>query len=306
MQKKRSLGVLIVEGIMYLLGRLPLKVHYAFYKFIAWLLESVFHYRTQVVDINLARSFPEKKYDELKILRKHCYWHMAITIVQMVWFGACRGAKGRERLRKSHIVEFTNPEEVNRMLSVAPQALLMQTHMGNWELMGGIREYAYSTPLEITLDEFSIAHHGIASGLWTQVMEWNRKAPVSDHVFKGYVHTDSLLRYAITNKGKRMCYAINTDQYPYMGTGSMSVQFMNQETRSMTGATAIACKLDMAVGYLRFMRRIDGGYEMSVVNICDHASQHTPEELMTRYYQLLEEDLKAQPWNYLWTHKRWK
>ncbi len=27
---------------------------------------------------------------------------------------------------------------------------------------------------------------------------------------------------------------------------------------------------------------------------------------MRRYYKLLEADIEAQPWNYLWTHNRWK
>ena len=27
---------------------------------------------------------------------------------------------------------------------------------------------------------------------------------------------------------------------------------------------------------------------------------------MKLYYKHLEEDIQAQPWNYLWTHKRWR
>jgi len=306
MDRHHTWGVKLTEGILYLLGRQPLKWHYTWAKGIAWLLESVLHYRTQVVDVNLARAFPEKKYAELKTIRKQFYRHMANTVVEMVWFGACRGEKGRERLRRSHLVEFTNPEELNRMLSVSQQALLMQTHAGNWELMGGIAQYAYSTPLEVTPATFAVAHHGIASGLWTQVMAHNRIAPVSDCNFQGYVHTDSILRFAILHKGQRMCYALNSDQYPYMGNGSMNVRFMHQDTRSMTGAAAIACKLDMAVAYLRFDVRPEGGYHLTVVPITDHAHESKPEDIMQRYYQLLEEDLQAQPWNYLWTHKRWK
>ena len=45
---------------------------------------------------------------------------------------------------------------------------------------------------------------------------------------------------------------------------------------------------------------------MSVVPLSDNASAEKPDDIMKRYYKLLEEDLQAQPWNYLWTHKRWK
>ena len=32
----------------------------------------------------------------------------------------------------------------------------------------------------------------------------------------------------------------------------------------------------------------------------------TAQDVMKTYYQLLQEDIEAVPWNYLWTHKRWK
>jgi len=64
--------------------------------------------------------------------------------------------------------------------------------------------------------------------------------------------------------------------------------------------------LDMAVGYLRFRCREEGGYTLTIVPISDHAGETTSEAVMKRYYELLEEDLREQPWNYLWTHKRWK
>ena len=45
---------------------------------------------------------------------------------------------------------------------------------------------------------------------------------------------------------------------------------------------------------------------MTVVPLSDRAAGENPVELMQRYYRLLEEDIQKQPWNYLWTHKRWK
>jgi len=45
---------------------------------------------------------------------------------------------------------------------------------------------------------------------------------------------------------------------------------------------------------------------MTAVPIAENASESTVSDIMTQYYKLLEEDLREQPWNYLWTHKRWK
>ena len=50
-------------GITRLLALFPLKFHYFWVDFIAWLLRSVVGYRRDVVAINLARAFPNAKYD---------------------------------------------------------------------------------------------------------------------------------------------------------------------------------------------------------------------------------------------------
>ena len=130
MEKKRTLGIWLVEGLMRLQGMLPLWYHRFLARIIAWLTADVFHYRDHVVMTNLARSFPDKTYEELKLIRKQFYRHFANIFTEMIWFGACRGRWGRKRLHRSHIVEITNPEEMNRMFNCATQMMILQTHTG--------------------------------------------------------------------------------------------------------------------------------------------------------------------------------
>ena len=138
-------------------------------------------------------------------------------------------------------------------------------------------------------------------------MAYNRTAPVADLGFEGYVESSQVLRFVLERKDRKFGYSFITDQYPYRAVGKRSeVEFLHRRTLTMTGGAALACKLDMAVAYLRFECREDGGYRMTLVPLADHAGSHTPEELIGTYYKMLEEDLQRQPWNYLWTHKRWK
>ena len=74
----------------------------------------------------------------------------------------------------------------------------------------------------------------------------------------------------------------------------------------MTGGTALACKFGMSVSYLRWKSVERGRYSVELVPICKDASGETPEGLMRKYYDLLEKDIQDQPWNYLWSHRRWK
>lgn len=273
--------------------------------FLAWLLRSVFRYRAAVVWDNLRHAFPEKSEAEIGHIHKRFYTHLADIFCEMLWFGRCRGPKGRERLHRSHIVELTNPEELNRLYAAAPQLMLLQAHTGNWELIGGILEYSYGVPLDIKPDAFAVSYLRLHNPRADRFMARNRTAPVADLGFDGYVEAGDILRYAFRRKDRKFGYAFITDQYPYWA-GKIRVNFMHRETPSMVAGAALAVKLDMAVGYLRFECREGGGYRMTVVPLCEHAGGQDPALLMKQYYKLLEEDLEKQPWNYLWTHKRWK
>ena len=306
MSKERtSPGTRIAEGLLHLQGRLPLAYHRWWGRRLAWLVGSVFRYRKDVVMANLARCFPDRKYDELQTIGKRFYTHFTTVLTEMIWFGACRGPKGRKRLHESHIVELTNPEELKRIYETYPQIMILQAHTGNWELFGGLNQYAYGTSLDIDPSALAVTYHRMSSPLWESVMAENRAAPVLDQGFHGYVASDNILRFVLENKEKKFLYNFIADQYPYSGTGS-EIDFMHQKTRVTTAAAKLAVKLDMAVVYLRYQCREEGGYSITFVPITEHAGGQDALEITKQYYQLLEEDLEQQPWNYLWTHKRWK
>ena len=69
---------------------------------------------------------------------------------------------------------------------------------------------------------------------------------------------------------------------------------------------ALARKLGMAVEYMSFEQGSPGKYKARFETICTDPAEMTPEEIMSKYYSLLARDIKAQPSNYLWSHKRWK
>ena len=81
---------------------------------------------------------------------------------------------------------------------------------------------------------------------------------------------------------------------------------MHQQTNAMIGSMGLACKLSHAVVYMGMKRLERGRYEVSFTPICEDASQMTPEEILRKYYDLLEQELNETPANWLWSHKRWK
>ena len=304
-REKETLKLRLVRAWMRWHGRLPLGYHRACGRVLGWLIGSVMGYRKQVVTRNLTRCFPEKPAPEIARIRKQFYRHLATVLTETVWFGACRGPKGRKRLHDSHIVEIDNPEVLNDLYAGARQIMILQSHTGNWELIGGIREYSYGPELTITPEAFAVTYLWLHNPLWQTLMEENRTAPVADQGFQGYVEAGTVMRYVLERRDRKFGYSFITDQYPY-NDYHKPVVFMGYPTLMMTGAASLACKLDMAVVYLRFECRPEGGYRMHFVPLAEHAGGQDPEQLMKKYFTLLEEDLAKQPWNYLWTHKRWK
>ena len=75
-----SAGVKITEMLMRLLALQPLKMHYFWGRCLSWFISGPMHYRRDVVMINLARSFPEKKYNELRKIADDFYKHFIISV----------------------------------------------------------------------------------------------------------------------------------------------------------------------------------------------------------------------------------
>ena len=302
-----KVGKFILKGIMSLFALLPLKVHYWNAKGFAWFIGSVVRYRRDDVMVNLARSFPELKYKELKKICKQFYQHFADILVEAIWFGGCSS----EKFHRQRIVELADVEPFNRLYENSPSVMLMTTHCGNWELFGGYAQTNYSgKPMAMREDNCCVVYKRLSSKVWDDIMGENRCAPLTRQIkkqFDGYIESNDIIRYVLSHRDEKKFYLINTDQCPYYNAKTFSVlDFMNQKTATMTAAAALARKCHMSVAYLGMRNDRRGHYFLECRPICTDAATMELDEIMKRYYGFLEADLKAQPFNYLWTHRRWK
>ena len=161
---------------------LPLKARYALGGFVAWLAEKVFRYRADVISANLARSFPEMDYKELKQLQHRFYRHFGELVAEFAWFGGCRSA---ERLHKQHLVEIENPDDINRLYEISPSVMILMSHAGNWELIGGIQSYDYTEkPTHIHENIYFVVYLLQSGKAWNRILEANRTANLQPSAFR--------------------------------------------------------------------------------------------------------------------------
>lgn len=289
---------------MRLLSVLPLGVHRFLCRGVSLLAEHVFRYRKKVVRINIGHSFPDKTPEERKEIEHGFYKHFGDILAEAVWFGKYRR---RETLRKKGICTFEGVEEHRRDYENSNGVMVLTSHCGNWEIMGGWFAYAPYGSLGYVEDAITVVYKSLTSQAWDDVMADNRLAPLLRTSFNGYVDSTKVLRYALEHKNEKRVYVFPTDQYPYRGATKHEIgDFLGQKTLAMTGGAALARKLGLAVEYMSFVQIPGGKYKAKFETICTDPSTMTPEEIMSKYYSLLQRDIEAQPWNYLWSHKRWK
>ena len=301
----KSFAVSLIRGLMVLLSKLPLKFHYFMGDILAWLAMNVIHYRSGVVWKNLSRSFPQLKYRGLKKIYKDFYKHFGEIFAEAIWFGG----SSYERLRKNGIVTVMNPEEISEMYDSAPSMTVLSTHCGNWELMGGLLGYRTATGGKICFEEkdITVVYKKLKNHVFDRVFALNRIAPLVDVGTECEVESSSILRYSIQHRNEKRVYIYPTDQAPYYKSGPHPIgKFMHQDTMAMLGSVGVACRLSHSVMYMKMKQVERGRYEMTLIPICRNASESTPEEIMRKYYDLLEEEINETPHNWLWSHNRWK
>ena len=301
----KKLLVNIIRGLIVVLSKLPLKFHYFMGDILAWLVKNVMKYRYSTVLVNLARSFPDRKYKEIDRIAADFYRHLGEIVAEAIWFGG----SNYKRLYESGLVTVMNQEEIDDYFLNAPSMTVLSTHCGNWELMGGFLGYRTLSGKKVAIQEeqISVVYKKLSSDVSDEVFKRNRVAALERVGTSCEVESSSILRYTVKHKDERRVYIYPTDQAPYWKAGKHPIgEFMHQQTNAMLGSVGLACKFSHSVMYKKMKRVERGRYEMTLIPICRDASQSSPEEIMRKYYDLLQEEINETPYNWLWTHKRWK
>lgn len=285
--------------------RLPLSFHYRCGKVVSWVASKVLRYRWDVVTVNLSRSFPQLDYRGIASLRKGFYDHLGELFAEAMWFGG--NDSNPSRIRREGVAKVLNVPLLTTALDRG-DVMLLCSHFGNWELTSGLLEAMRGEDgtLPVGPDKPKVVYKRLRSGFWDDFLRANRTAPLPP-AYDGYLESSRILRYALSHRGEKNLYIFPVDQYPYRGAAYCTVpSFMNQETRFMSGAAALSRRMGMAVLYMSFDRVGRGRYEVTFKEVCPDASLFEVEDIVRIYASMLEEDIRRNPLNYLWSHRRWK
>ena len=284
---------------LYAISFIPKGAFYLLSDLFAFLMRCVFKYRTSTVAINLARSFPDLKYDQLQKITKEYYHYMCDIFMESVW------AISASPKQLCKMVTVKNPQLMDDMCARHNKIIVMLGHRGNWELIGAFcGEKHNRKPESFANCRIMLGYKKANSAVSNFIFEKMRMHEYAKFGNKGHiVSSNSLLREIVKDKQKSI-YVFIADQSPLLARTVTS--FLNQKTLMFTGAEDIAAKLDLPVVFLDIDRIARGRYEISFSTITESAAKEPKRYITREYARLLEEGIMANKYNWLWSHKRWK
>jgi len=283
---------------VYMFSLFPLRVHYFFSDIISWLLREILKYRASTIHINLARSFPKLKYEEINSIAKEYYKYMSDIICETIW-GLTRTIK---HIEKKGLFKVENPEILNKAVNLHKGVIIMLGHTGNWEMIYGITSYSKGEA-NFKQEQCIFAYHKMSSKIAESIFKRLRLTHVTNA--ESVMPSNKIIRFVIKHKWEDRLYIFNSDQSPE-SSAKFAGNFLNQPTFWVTGGEAIAKKMEMPVVYLYIDRKSRSKYVIRYTSICEDGSKEKDDFILKEYARLLEKDINTNKVNWLWSHKRWK
>ena len=282
-------GYHLLRSATWFLQLFPLRVHYLVSDLLFFLPYYILRYRRDVVDSNLANSFPEKTQSERELIAKKFYQHFCDAFVENLYFDWISEKKGKD------CVKYLNPELLNSYLDQGKQVFTFFGHYNNWEWFCNLPLYSnhrlYAVYKKLRNPTFELFYSNIRSRFGAIPLERadTFKQLVNDH-----------------QNGIPSMSAILFDQTPRPHEIHHWITFLNQDTPVVLGAEKMAQKLDAVVLFLYSRKIRRGYYETEFQLVTEHAKTCSKFEITDKCNSLLEKQIIEQPEYWLWSHKRWK
>lgn len=272
-----------------LLSRLPLRFLYGISSFLFLITFYVIKYRRQLVQKNLANSFPEKTEMERKRIEKDFYRNLCDYSVESLKLLTI----SKEELRKRMI--FKNPEVVLKYLANGQSVWQFASHQFNWEWLLAAGSFAFPGGTDFV-------YQPVHSKFFNDLTNTARTR------FGAYaIKRDEIARQIIKRKDKVRGISLVADQYPgYRRDKKYETTFLNQPTVFFSGANHIALLTQYPVIFYEVRKIKRGYYEATAVEVGTPPYPKDSHTIIDNYIKALEMVICEYPAGWLWSHNRWK
>lgn len=276
----------LLYGFLYLISLLPFPVMYFISNCIYGLIYYVFGYRKEIVMGNLAIAFPKKTQAERKKIAKQFYKNFIDTFIETIKVLSMSDAEFDKRCTG-------NFEVINELAAKGKNIQLLGGHMFNWEYANLALGRQINIPFICVYGEIE---NKTFNKLFLQLRSKYGTILVSTAAFKGRMKE-------LTKQQYSMYLLADQNALPH---NSYWINFFDKPAPFIPGPHKAAVKNNTAIIFINFKKIKRGYYSFTSEVVIENPAEYTPEQLIKKYRDFLEDIIRRQPANYLWSHRRWK
>jgi Kdo2-lipid IVA lauroyltransferase/acyltransferase len=270
------------------ISRLSWKQLYRLSNVFRFIIFDIIHYRREVILTNLRNSFPEKDLKTIESIARKYYRNFTDIIFETI---KLRSISKQDLLRRFDLETAILDHYYEQKKNV----VVVAGHLGNWEMLNLFASAKLSY-------QIVVVYHEMANEIFD---EWFKNVrtkfgaemvPMREAVIK-----------AVTPREKPFLFVLMNDQSPQPERAYWTT-FLNQDTGVFRGAELIARRLNSPVLYMGIMRNeIKRGFYRTYFRLITETPKQEPNNgILQSQMTFLEKDIRTQPDNWLWSHKRWK
>lgn len=278
-----------LTGLLYLISLLPLRILYVISDFLYFLVRYVLHYRYKVVKENIDYAFPEKTEKGKKQIIQRFYRHFTDLIMETVKLHSISEKEINNR------IQYKGLELVNDYYHKGKGIIIFAMHHNNWE---------WCSPVMTKLKHHGFLIYNPIRG--NQAMEkfllhsrekWGGKCIP--------VHLSARVTLEFHRNKIPAGIWLGADQTPPANSKFWTV-FLNREAPFFSGPAKIAVKTNQPVFFQHMTKIGRGRYIAQFIPMIENPASMDQNDILLAYIKKMEEVIKVEPENYLWSHRRWK
>ena len=284
----KYLSYYFLRCVVWLIGIMPFSVMYRVSDAFAWFMRRVLGYRKAVMYENLKRAFPEHSDAQIAEIMKAAYRNLTdITLETIKGF-----TTPMEKIHKRCISK--NPELIHEAMKNGQSIILAGSHLASWEWPGLVMPDHLKTLV-------NCAYKPLTNPLVNSF--YNKKRSKGGMVMFTMDETYPAMR---KHRNTTSLFILVSDQSPSSRKNAHWTSFFGTETAFLPGIDFLARRFDYPVYYFHVDRVKRGRYEITYYPICTNPSEAADREITRSYASLVEERIRENPTDWLWSHKRWK
>ncbi|CAN5549789.1 lipid A biosynthesis protein [soil metagenome] len=276
----------IIYGFLYAISLLPFFILYRLSDFAYFLIYYIFGYRKKVVMGNLEIAFPEKSYTEKKAIAKQFYKNFVDTFIETIKILSLSDKEFAKRCTG----DFS---EIDAVAATGRSIQLMCGHQFNWEYINLFMSRNMKIPF---IGVVANIENKALNRIYNKLRATYGTILIPNSSFKRQMVEWMKQQYSI-------CLAADQNSAPEKGTW---LNFFGKKVPFIMGPHTSASKFRPVIIYFNFKKPKRGYYTFELLEIITNPADYTPEQFLIKYRDYLENIIREDPSNYLWTHRRWK